>query len=74
MKATEEPPRWDTSILHESFDSRSYRDAIELHAAGMTRLEALFDERLTRLDDDRRRGRGRRPQPHPARRAPSPRP
>ena len=44
MKATEEPPRWDTSILHESFDSRSYRDAIELHAAGMTRLEALFDE------------------------------
>ena len=53
MKATEEPPRWDTSILHESFDSRSYRDAIELHAAGMTRLEALFDEHGIRAVEPR---------------------
>jgi len=53
MKATDEPPRWVISDLHESFESRSFRDAMELHASEMTRLEALFDEHGIRAVDPR---------------------
>lgn len=42
--STDELPRWDVTDLHESFDARSFSDAMEHVAAGMARLEALFDE------------------------------
>ena len=37
-------PRWDVSDVHESFDSRSFLDAMDRMGADATRLEALFDE------------------------------
>lgn len=37
-------PRWSVSDVHESLDSRSFRDAMELMTADATRLEATFDE------------------------------
>jgi oligoendopeptidase F len=39
-----ELPRWSVSDLHESFDSRSFADAMERVGAEVTRLEALYDE------------------------------
>ena len=42
--STDELPRWDVSDLHESFDARSFTDSMERVAAGVARLEALFDE------------------------------
>lgn len=41
---TSELPRWNVADLHESFDSRSFADAMEQTAADITRLEALYDE------------------------------
>jgi pepF/M3 family oligoendopeptidase len=41
---TMELPRWSVSDLHESFDSRSFSDAMERTGAEITRLEALYDE------------------------------
>ena len=37
-------PRWNVTDVHESFESRSFVDAMERCGADMTRLEALFDE------------------------------
>lgn len=37
-------PRWSVRDVHESLDSRSFRDAMELMVADTTRLESLFDE------------------------------
>jgi pepF/M3 family oligoendopeptidase len=37
-------PRWSVSDLHESFDSRSFSDAMERVGAEVSRLEALYDE------------------------------
>ena len=41
-------PRWSVADVHESFDSRSFADAMERATANVTRLEALFDERNVR--------------------------
>ena len=41
---TESLPRWDVSDVHESFESRSFVDALEQVGADCTRLTALFDE------------------------------
>ena len=41
---TETLPRWSVRDLHESFDARSFVDAMERTAADITRLEALYDE------------------------------
>ncbi|MCU0260087.1 MAG: M3 family oligoendopeptidase [Ilumatobacteraceae bacterium] len=37
-------PRWSVADVHESLDARSFTDAMERAAAGVARLEALFDE------------------------------
>ena len=41
---TIELPRWDVSDIHESFEARSFVDAMERAAAQMGRLGALFDQ------------------------------
>ena len=41
---TETLPRWSVADVHESFDSRSFVDAMEQVGADSTRLIALFDE------------------------------
>ena len=46
-------PRWSVSDLHESFDSRSFADAMDRTAADAARLEALFEERGIRATDSR---------------------
>jgi len=46
-------PRWSVADVHESFDSRSFLDAMERIGADVTRLEALFDERNVRAVDPR---------------------
>ncbi len=42
--ASEQLPRWNVSDVHESFDARSFLDAMDRCGADMARLEALFDE------------------------------
>ena len=42
--SADELPRWSVTDLHESFDARSFVDAMDRTAADVTRLEALFDE------------------------------
>ena len=37
-------PRWSVADVHESLDSRSFRDAMELMTAETSRLETTFDE------------------------------
>ena len=37
-------PRWSVAEVHQSFDARSFTDAMESAGAGVTRLEALFEE------------------------------
>jgi|JI10StandDraft_1071094.scaffolds.fasta_scaffold13102_9 oligoendopeptidase F len=39
----EQLPRWSVADIHESFESRSFADAMERCGADMARLEALFD-------------------------------
>jgi oligoendopeptidase F len=41
---TETLPRWSVADVHESFDSRSFVDALEQVGADATRLTALFEE------------------------------
>jgi pepF/M3 family oligoendopeptidase len=41
---TETLPRWSVADVHESFESRSFTDALEQVGADSTRLAALFDE------------------------------
>ncbi|MFZ9628799.1 MAG: M3 family oligoendopeptidase [Ilumatobacteraceae bacterium] len=50
---TEELPRWSVSDLHESFDSRSFSDAMERMGAEVARLEVLFDELQIRATSPR---------------------
>ncbi len=52
--ATDALPTWDVSDLHASFDARSFLDEMELMAADVARLTALFDERGIRALDPRR--------------------
>ena len=44
MSTTDDLPRWSATDLHESFDSRSFQEAMERTGADATRLEALFDQ------------------------------
>jgi len=46
-------PRWSVADVHESFDARSFTDAMEAAGAGVARLEALFDELDVRAQDKR---------------------
>ncbi|MFZ4719974.1 MAG: M3 family oligoendopeptidase [Ilumatobacteraceae bacterium] len=46
-------PRWSTTDLYESFESRAFRDAMERTAADVARLEALFDEHGIRAIEPR---------------------
>ena len=41
-------PRWSVADVHQSFDARSFTDAMEAAGAGVTRLEALFEEHNVR--------------------------
>lgn len=52
--ATEELPRWSVSDIHESFQARSFTDAMDRCSADMARLEALFEERGIRAVEPRR--------------------
>ena len=51
--ATEALPRWSVSDVHESFESRSFTDAMEQTGADTSRLTALFDEHDIRKCDVR---------------------
>lgn len=46
-------PRWSVADVHESFESRSFVDAMERLGAETTRLIALFDEHDVRATDPR---------------------
>ncbi|MGA0065093.1 MAG: M3 family oligoendopeptidase [Ilumatobacteraceae bacterium] len=48
---TDSLPRWSVADVHESFEARSFLDAMERIGADVTRLEALFDERNVRAID-----------------------
>ena len=48
-----ELPRWDLSDVHESFESRSFLDAMDLAAADVSRLAALFEEHGIRTVEPR---------------------
>ena len=39
-----ELPRWSVTDVHESFEARTFTDAMERVGADVSRLEALFDE------------------------------
>jgi oligoendopeptidase F len=43
-ETTESLPRWSVADVHESFEARSFVDAMEQAGADTTRLTALFDE------------------------------
>jgi len=45
-------PRWSVADVHQSFQSRSFTDAMERVGADITRLEALFDEHGIRAQAD----------------------
>jgi pepF/M3 family oligoendopeptidase len=42
--ASVELPRWSVADLYESLETRSFTDALERAGAGVSRLQALFDE------------------------------
>jgi oligoendopeptidase F len=44
VTTTEDLPRWSVADVHESFESRSFTDALEQAGADADRLVALFDE------------------------------
>ena len=44
MPETPALPRWSVADVHESFDARSFMDAMERLGADVGRLAALFDE------------------------------
>ncbi len=46
-------PRWSVADVHESFESRSFVDALEQVGADSTRLAALFDEHDIRRCESR---------------------
>lgn len=50
---TDELPRWSVADVHESLEARSFVDAMDLHKADITRLEALFDEHGIRAVEPR---------------------
>lgn len=46
-------PRWSATDLHESFDARSFTDAMERTGADASRLEALFEDHGIRAVEPR---------------------
>ena len=46
-------PRWNVSDIHESFEARSFGDAMDRCGADMSRLEALFEEHGIRATEPR---------------------
>ena len=50
---TQSLPQWSVADVHESFESRSFVDALEQVGADSTRLAALFDEHDIRRCDHR---------------------
>ena len=44
-------PRWSVADVHESFDSRTFKAALESFSADVSRLEAVFDESNVRKVD-----------------------
>jgi oligoendopeptidase F len=52
-ETTETLPRWDVTDVHESFEARSFVDAMEQVGADATRLTALFDAHGIRRCDPR---------------------
>jgi len=46
-------PRWDVTDIHESFDARSFGDAMDRCGADMSRLEALFELHDIRVTEHR---------------------
>ena len=56
---TETLPRWSVADVHESFESRSFVDALEQTDADSTRLTALFDEHDIRRCETRAVTQGR---------------
>jgi oligoendopeptidase F len=48
MPETPALPRWSVADVHESFDSRSFTDAMERLGADVGRLSSLFDEHNVR--------------------------
>ena len=52
-EVTEALPRWSVADVHESFESRTFVDALEQVGADSTRLAALFDEHGIRRCDPR---------------------
>ena len=53
MTTTDDLPRWSVTDLHESFDSRSFIDAMERTGADASRLEALFEHHGIRAVEPR---------------------
>ena len=48
MPETPALPRWSVADVHESFDSRSFTDAMERLGADVGRLSSLFDDHNVR--------------------------
>ena len=46
-------PRWSVSDIHESFEARSFADAMDRCGADMSRLEALYEEHGVRTTEPR---------------------
>ncbi|MEQ1873302.1 MAG: M3 family oligoendopeptidase [Ilumatobacteraceae bacterium] len=46
-------PRWSVADIHESFEARSFGDAMDRCGADMSRLEALFEEHGIRATEPR---------------------
>jgi oligoendopeptidase F len=53
MSIAEDIPRWSVADLYESLDAQPFRDAMERVDAGITRLEAAFDEHGVRAVEPR---------------------
>jgi len=51
--AADELPRWSVADIHESFQARSFADAMDRCGADMSRLEALFEEHGIRATEPR---------------------
>ena len=50
---TDALPRWNVSDIHESFEARSFGDAMDRCGADMSRLEALFEQHGIRATEPR---------------------
>ncbi|MBJ7504875.1 MAG: M3 family oligoendopeptidase [Ilumatobacteraceae bacterium] len=53
MPETPALPRWSVADIHESFDARSFTDAMELLGADVGRLSSLFDKHNIRGTEPR---------------------